>query len=434
MKESASILKNSTSRFADVAHQTLTFDREIESEKLVLELLDCAWVQRLRCIRQTGNTSLVYMFAEHSRFGHSLGVAYLASILMKNLERKFLDKVAPWKCAVSAAALLHDIGHCAPGSHLAERVWSGATGATRHEELSKKIILEDPEINSLLKSYGEDLPEKVVKILSESNDLPGWTHQIISGGGWNADRGNWAIVDSAMCSVSYGRYNVTALLDSFLISGEDDLVIHENRLDALTHFYLARDSMYRQIYQHRVLQTADAMVEQLVKRARTVNPKLLFTDQTMRSALSFKNPLIDLTLEDLFSMTDYWWFYHLEKWRKAEDKVIADLAERLYLRKLFKTIRLPSNPADAKTVVEHARSLAEKEFAYDPEYYVLKIGNAEDHKSHYESPPLVVLDDGRLKPASEIEPVIAKIIDRPEAGRQWIALPSEIKQMIGVPR
>ncbi len=433
MSEASSLLVNSTSRFADVAHQTLTFDKELPSEKLVLDLLNCSWVQRLRSIRQTGNTSLVYMFAEHSRFGHSLGVAYLASLLMKNLERKFGDKVKPWKCAVTAAALLHDIGHCAPGSHLAERVWS-KNGKSKHEELSKKIILEDPEISAILKSYSQELPEQVVEILSESENLPGWTHQIISGGGWNADRGNWAIVDSAMCSVNYGRYNVTALLDSFLISSDGDLVIHENRLDALTHFYLARDSMYRQIYQHRVLQTADSMVEKLVERASEIDSSLFFADNTMNAALSSKNPLAELPLEKVYSMTDYWWTYHVEKWTKSEDSILADLANRLFTRKLFKTIRLSSDQNESESFVKEVEKITREEFKMDPSYYVLKVGSLGEASSHYESPPLVVLDNGKLSPASEIEPIIAKIIERPEAGRQWLAVPEEIKLKIGVAR
>jgi HD superfamily phosphohydrolase len=72
--------KSKTVNFADVAHGTLIFDKANSWDALILKLVDTAWVQRLRRISQTGNTKLVYMFAEHSRFGHSLGVAYLMKI------------------------------------------------------------------------------------------------------------------------------------------------------------------------------------------------------------------------------------------------------------------------------------------------------------------------------------------------------------------
>ena len=83
---------------------------------------------RKRGISQTGNTKLVYMFAEHSRFGHCLGVAYLATLLMKHLRTMSPSQVAPYQNAVAAAALLHDVGHVAPGAHLAERIWAPDLG------------------------------------------------------------------------------------------------------------------------------------------------------------------------------------------------------------------------------------------------------------------------------------------------------------------
>jgi HD superfamily phosphohydrolase len=203
-------------------------------------------MQRLRNISQTGNTRLVYMFAEHSRFGHSLGVAYLSLLLMKHLKSHHAEEVRHLEAAVAAAALLHDIGHVAPGSHLAEKIWAPGVGG-QHEALSIRILKEDLELSALMNEFSPDLLDTVIKILSEDDAIPPWTKSIISGGGWNADRGNWAIVDSTMCSVSYGRYNVTALIDAFRLSANGRLVLQENRLDALTHFFVARDSMYRQV-------------------------------------------------------------------------------------------------------------------------------------------------------------------------------------------
>ena len=161
---------SSTVSFADVAHQTLLFDKEVESSRLILELIDTRWVQRLRSVRQTGNTNLVYMFSEHSRFGHSLGVAYLAHMLMTNLERHSFEDVRPYKNAVAAAALLHDIGHVAPGSHLAEKIWGENRG--KHEVVTARVIKEDSEIAKILASYGTNLQEQVVEILTGGKQLP----------------------------------------------------------------------------------------------------------------------------------------------------------------------------------------------------------------------------------------------------------------------
>jgi uncharacterized protein len=189
MATQRSIQSSRTVNFADVAHGTLIFDRFHPVDALILQLIDTKWVQRLRRINQTGNTRLVYMFAEHSRFGHCLGAAYLASLLMRHLHEQDPAMIEPYQQAIGAAAILHDIGHLAPGSHLAERVWSTAeSDFIAHEDLTKRIIMEDEEIHSILESASPGLSELVCRILSSDPALPSWTYTMISGGGWNVDR------------------------------------------------------------------------------------------------------------------------------------------------------------------------------------------------------------------------------------------------------
>lgn len=438
------LLKQSNSvSFADVAHGMLQFDAETETGKLILELIDTPWMQRLRHISQTGNTKLVYMFAEHSRFGHSLGVAYLACSLMQRLKVFHYEQVAALEKAVAAASLLHDIGHLSPGSHLAEKVWS-RKAKSAHEKISVRVILEDPAIGGILDRHGSGLKEQVAAILQGSADIAPWAVSIISGGGWNADRGNWAIVDSAMCAVSYGRYNVPALLDAFRISENAELILLESRLDALTHFFVARDSMYRQIYQHRVLQAVDAMTLKLVerlrelfldkaedhkKKAKSWADLNIFLDSSMQTLLEAESPAA-LPLKVLFNMTEHWWRYHLERWCEAEDSILRDLALRLRDRKLFKTVRLSENPEERENIITTAKALAEKH-NLDPAYYLLQVSDSDAHRSKQEAPPMVLLDSGAVVPVTKVEPLIAQILAPTSSNRRWLACPSEIKSALG---
>ncbi|MCB0320183.1 MAG: HD domain-containing protein, partial [Bdellovibrionales bacterium] len=172
--------------FADVAHPAVTFNTSLPEEELIVQLIDTRWFQRLRDISQTANTRLVYMFSEHSRFGHSIGVAYLAKLVLNSLSDRHKAAVDPYRCAVLAAALLHDIGHVAPGSHTAYKTWFPNAGDI-HEELGCRILQEDPEIVELLShsAVPPNLLQLVLKILTASEDVPAWTWEIISGGGWN---------------------------------------------------------------------------------------------------------------------------------------------------------------------------------------------------------------------------------------------------------
>ncbi len=81
------------------------------------KLIDSSEFQRLKRIHQLSMTYLVYHGAEHTRFGHSIGVMHIAGRIMDHLrhyeplctlsEDEFFQK----KALVRMAGLLHDLGH-----------------------------------------------------------------------------------------------------------------------------------------------------------------------------------------------------------------------------------------------------------------------------------------------------------------------------------
>lgn len=410
--------------FADVVHQSIVFRPNIAAEKLVLDLIDTPWVQRLRDISQTANTRLVYMFSEHSRFGHCLGVAYLAATLLARLEENFPKQVAPFKSAILAAALLHDIGHLAPGSHTAFKTWF-PNQADSHEEIALRVIRDDPTIQHRLLAESADLPLLVAQILAEDSALPPWTWEIISGGGWNVDRGNWCMVDSIMAGVSYGRYNIPALVDSLVITEQGHLAIRENRLDAMMHFAVSRHAMYRQIYQHRVLLAADTLNTAIARRARTLGSELSFCDPVMTTVLA-ANGAEDLSLESIFAMREPWWRYHLSRWTTGQDAILADLSKRLIDRRLLKTIRV-TQAADHSQLMQQAHA-ATVAAGFDPEYYLHQISLRDLNSSDQHHALSVILDDGTIRPLGDADPLYrAMVTGSSQQNKTWLVLPSEVK-------
>lgn len=414
--------------FADVVHQSISFSTIDPAEKLVLDLIDSRWFQRLRDISQTANTRLVYMFSEHSRFGHCLGVAYLAKLVMTKLADRHPRDVELWRPAILVAALLHDIGHLAPGSHTAFKTWFPGQPDC-HEALAHVVINEDTQIRSLLDNYSTELRQKVLDILDESEHVPAWTWQVISGGGWNVDRGNWSAVDSILAGVSYGMYNIPALVESILITEDKRLALMENRLDAMMHFMVSRHAMYRQIYQHRVLLAADMLNKAVARRARDLGDALEFADDVMKAALSASNPT-QLSLNVMFQMRESWWRYHLMRWARSSDPILSDLSDRILSRRLFKTIRIDER--QKQDLSSKSVEACLEKLGFDPRYYLHEISTADVHAGDTRQSIMVQLDTGEVSSLSETDPLFQAMVSVTKfSKRSWLALPKEAKIELG---
>lgn len=420
--------KDSKTTFADIIHESLEFDPSNKADSLVLELIDTSWVQRLRDVSQTGNTRLVYMFSEHSRFGHSLEVAYLSLRLLSSLKKSHKKEVEEYELAIAAAGLLHDIAHIAPGSHTALQAWF-PNEKDNHEATAGKIISEEKEFSEILEKYETGLTQKVSRILLEDKTLPSWTWQVLSAGGWNVDRGSWCIADSILAGVSYGKYNIAALTDSITISKESELALKENRLDAMLHFAMSRHAMYKQIYQHRVLLATDKLIAMLVKRCRAVSSELYFCDDVMLNVLSAKSAK-DLNNSDIFKMRESWWRYHLIKWCESKDEIIADISNRLLNRKLLKTVAILDS--DNKDQLYNNAKKAVEDSGFNPEYYLYKISSVDMFKESGDNTIKVLKEDGSCIALNKADSMFQTILkDTVKYSKDWIVLPKKAKELLG---
>ena len=130
-----------------------------------LKIINSAPFQRLRNIHQLATTYLVYHGAEHTRFGHSLGVMHLASRAFDSVTRKknnlFSDdftenenKTKWYRQILRLIGLTHDLGH-APFSHASEELFENGK---EHEDYTK-IILCHTEIADHIRFIGQRFKE-----------------------------------------------------------------------------------------------------------------------------------------------------------------------------------------------------------------------------------------------------------------------------------
>ena len=138
------------------------------------ELILTAPVQRLKDIGFLGAIDYVVVGngrqnhrRRHNRFDHSLGVAQLASVYagIRNLS---LDESR----LLSAAGLLHDIGH-GPLSHTLEPVFK-ANFSIGHHAAGNDLLRSSKELKSVCAAYNVDLDAVAEMIEGESENAHGF--------------------------------------------------------------------------------------------------------------------------------------------------------------------------------------------------------------------------------------------------------------------
>jgi uncharacterized protein len=378
------VLQMADRTYRDPVLGSIAFDWE--KEAFVIELIDTPEFQRLRRIRQLGAASLVFQGAEHSRFTHSVGVAFLAKRMYSKLildERfpKDLDEEGTRK-AVLAAALLHDVGH-GPFSHLFERVFAHKN----HEQWGFDIVQDSQtQVNAVLDKHG--LVDSVKKIF-QRQFRPRLAQDIISSQ-LDADRLDYLLRDSHMTGVTYGRYDLDWLLEVIELAqiptGKEDLGLAINLKKgwhAAEQFVIGRYLMYQQVYYHKTIRSAERMIKLIFERLaemaegdRYPDPcpeplrRLLEPDQKRMNLASY------LRLDDEFVLT----CFRLWSDREKEDDVLRSLCGRLTRRELFKTAVFDSEKtSDALRFSEAMEALkkAAHSAGFDPRYF-LAVDTAED--------------------------------------------------------
>src|SRR5262245_59354376 len=157
--------------FRDSIHGDIAYVRG-DFQRLVEAILNTRMFQRLRHIRQNGVLNLVFHGAEHSRFAHAMGVAWVAG---KIFDAAYQNTADASVCMdrereredTILAALLHDVGH-GPFSHTLEDILKSLSVKFDHEEMTKRILVEEgSEIAAVLGKRSARLVPFIDKKLRE---------------------------------------------------------------------------------------------------------------------------------------------------------------------------------------------------------------------------------------------------------------------------
>lgn len=415
--------------YRDSVHNIIRVDIGGGAGRLIAELIDTPEVQRLRRIRQLGLAYFAYQGAEHSRFTHSLGAFHLAARMIAKLRQRYeIDEEA--QVAVRVAALLHDIGH-GPFSHVIESILG-----FHHEEFTIEAVLsEETGVGRILKNYSSNLPAEVASIIRGDYRRRALAQLVSSQ--LDVDRMDYLLRDSLMTGAKYGIYDLEWIIKSIEIDEANDrLYVSAPGLYAVEDYLQARYYMYRQVYFHRTLRSAEAILKVLLDRAIKVasdgGDVWCAGGTPMEKILAGKK----LSLHEHLSMDDTDVMFSIKRWRSSSDKVLADLAGRFLDRRLFKAFDLDMAESERKRFVDGAREIVANA-GFDPEFYFVEDKAAGTPYIFYSkedsgAKDLIFVEDGFARPSiREISAVSAAVRGLQEGYRiHRICFPAELKDEI----
>ncbi len=413
--------------YRDPVHNIIRLRTDTDEGELMMRLIDTPEFQRLRRIKQLGLGLYTYQGAEHSRFTHSLGAFHLMSRVLDRFSEKYaIDKQD--RAAARAAALLHDVGH-GSFSHVMEKVLG-----FHHEKLTMEVMLsETTEIGKLLRSYSDELPGKVAAIIGGTSQ-PAALAQLVSSQ-LDVDRMDYLLRDSLMTGAKYGIYDLEWIINALAIDEENDRIYVAARgLYAVEEYLQARYYMFRQVYFHRTLRSAEAVLKSTLRRAL----KLFESDEQTWHArdTAFEKVLRkeSLTVNEHLEVDDSDVLFHVKQWQRSSDPILADLSRRFTNRSLFKAIDLDMPESERDAFLSAARECVERA-GYDPEYYFIEDRASDVPYYNYytaqgaEPKSRIYVEDGyarpRIREITEVSDVVRGLQRGYELHR--VCFPAQVK-------
>ena len=341
----------------DPVHGFITIPNE-----LLFDIIEHPYFQRLRRIKQLGLSHLVYPGANHTRFHHALGAMHLMDKAIQLLRTKGIDITEEEQLGVTAAILLHDIGH-GPFSHTLE---TALLGSLDHEDISllfmRKLNEEfNGKLNTAIEIFTDQHPKKFL-------------HQLVSSQ-LDMDRLDYLQRDSFFTGVSEGVIGSERIIKMLNVV-DDQLVIDEKGIYSIENFISARRIMYWQVYMHKTVVSSEYMLTSILKRARELftNGKELFSTPSLELFLKTEisseefssNPEL---LKNFALVDDSDILSCLKVWQYSDDRILSILCQGVISRKLFKT-EISSEPYSQKRINEmksrimEALNIDEKDMGY----------------------------------------------------------------------
>ena len=247
---------------------------------------------------------------------------------------------------------------------------------------------------------------------------------------------DYLLRDSLMTGAKYGVFDLEWIIKSIEINEADDhLYVSAPGLYAVEDYLQARYYMYRQVYFHRTLRSAEAVLRLLLRRAiylyKTGGDLWSPDGSPMAKVLAGRK----LNLKEHLEMDDADILFCIKRWQHSSDAILSDLARRFLNRLLFKAYDLDMPEADRPAFIAESRK-AVADAGFDPDYYFVEDNAGNAPYSFYsktsDTKDLIFVEDGFSRPVireiSSVSPAVRGLQEGYRVHR--ICFPAELKDAI----
>lgn len=408
--------------FRDPIHGQIIVDNQI-----ILDLINTPEFQRLRRVKQLGTSSLIFHGAEHSRFGHCLGVYEIARRICNHFQRNYPSKIAGdglWddreRPVALCAALLHDLGH-GPYSHTFEHIFH-----TNHEAITRRLITDpSTNVNKILSRVSPEFPKQVASVINHTYPNPQVVQMISSQ--VDADRMDYLQRDAYYTGTNYGKYDLDRVL-RVMRPIKSGIAFEITGMHAVEDYIISRLQMYLQIYFHPVSRSMEVILDHLLMRANFLfqHPNEFRHKFTPHMLMPFFEK--NFSLDDYLALDDGVLTTYFQQWKHDDDQILADLSRRFLNRRPLKSVIYDDQTASCLEKMSDLISTA----GFDVDYYTATNASYKlpyDTYNPQDSKPQTQIEliqpDGSLVELSQVSTLVAAVSGK-EAGDQRFFFPKEM--------
>lgn len=408
--------------FRDPIHGQIIVDNQV-----IMDLINTPEFQRLRRIKQLGTSSFTFHGAEHSRFGHCLGVYEITRQMCNYFHRNYPSQQEDdglWndreRPVALCAALLHDLGH-GPYSHTFEHIFH-----TNHEQITRQLITDSStNINKILRRVSPDFPRQVASVIDHTYDNPQVVQMISSQ--VDADRMDYLQRDAYYTGTNYGKFDLDRVLH-VMRPVKSGIAFEISGMHAVEDYIISRLQMYLQVYFHPVSRSMEVILDHLLMRAKYIyqHPNDFESEFTPHMLMPFFNN--HFTLDDYLALDDGVLTTYFIHWTHSRDDILSDLASRFLNRRPFK-----SAVYDKKTqeLLPTLRNLIQTA-GFNSQYYTavndsfkLPYDTYHPQDSNAQTQIELLQPNGDFIELSQVSTLVASVSGR-EAGDQRFFFPKEM--------